>query len=55
MVANKTKCNFLSMMVTEIMSMKHMNTYVKKQKHKLENWAFLKKLWVIEINYRHIW
>ena len=25
------------------MSMKHMNTYVKKQKHKLENWAFLKK------------
>jgi pyrimidine deaminase RibD-like protein len=32
MVTNKTKSIFLSM--------KHMNTYVKK--HKLENWAFLK-------------
>lgn len=30
MVANKTEYNFLSMMVTEIINMKHMNTYVKK-------------------------
>jgi len=34
MVANKTKCNFLSMMVTEIINMKHMNKYVKKKKKK---------------------
>jgi len=54
MVANKTKCNFLSMMVTEIINMKHMNKYVKKKKKKkIRKKEILKKKKVKKKKYKH--